>query len=56
MLRAVRLIVLFPQELREPIRTGAVTVAFRRWRRSTVAEGGTLQTPAGLLRIDELAR
>ena len=53
--RADRLIVmLFPQELHGPIRSGAVTVAFRRWRRPTVAEGGTLQTPAGLLQIDEL--
>jgi hypothetical protein len=45
---------LFPQRFHEPIRSGAVTVAFRRWKRPTITEGGTLQTPAGLLAIDEL--
>jgi hypothetical protein len=46
--------VLFPRELHEPIRRGEVTVAFRRWRRPTVAEGRTLRSPAGVLAIDEL--
>jgi hypothetical protein len=36
------------------IRAGTVTVAFRRWRRPTVKTGGTLQTGAGLLAIDEV--
>jgi len=34
---------------------GSITVAFRRWRRPTVRAGGTLQSPGGLLRIDEVA-
>jgi hypothetical protein len=46
--------VLFPGHLHEPIRRGEVTVAFRRWRRPTVREGRTLQSPAGVLAIDEL--
>ena len=46
--------VLFPERLHEPIRSGRVTVAFRRWKRPTVSEGGTLQTPGGLLHVDEL--
>jgi hypothetical protein len=33
---------------------GTVTVAFRRWKRPTVKAGGTLQTPGGLLAIDEV--
>ncbi len=33
---------------------GSVTVAFRRWKRPTVRAGGTLQTPGGLLSIDEV--
>jgi hypothetical protein len=40
---------------REPflvgIREGRVTLAFRRWRRPSVREGGTLLTPAGQLSI-----
>ena len=34
---------------------GSVTVAFRRWRRPSVKAGGTLQSPAGLLAIDEVS-
>ena len=33
---------------------GTVTVALRRWKRPTVKAGGTLQTPGGLLAIDEV--
>jgi hypothetical protein len=47
--------VLFPQRLWDGIRDGRVTVAFRRWRRPTVKAGGTLQSPAGVLGIDEVA-
>jgi hypothetical protein len=47
---------LFPQRLHDGIRAGEVTVAFRRWRRPTVVAGGTLQTPAGLLAIDEVTQ
>jgi hypothetical protein len=46
---------LFRSHLYDDIRTGSVTVAFRRWQRPTVSEGGTLQSPVGVLRIDELA-
>jgi hypothetical protein len=33
---------------------GSITVALRRWKRPTVKAGGTLQTPGGLLAIDEV--
>jgi hypothetical protein len=46
--------VLFRAHLYDGIRSGAVTVAFRRWKRPTVSAGGTLQSPVGVLRIDEL--
>lgn len=45
---------LFPSHLHEPIRRGEVTLAFRRWRRPTAVEGGTFQSPAGVLAIEEL--
>lgn len=45
---------LFRREVLDRIRAGQVTVAFRRWTRPTVSEGGTLRTPAGVLVIDEL--
>jgi hypothetical protein len=38
----------------EAIRSGKVSLAFRRWRRPTVKAGGTLMTPVGLLSIDRL--
>ena len=34
------------------IRDGAVTLAFRRWRRPTVKPGGTLLTAIGQLRVE----
>jgi hypothetical protein len=46
---------LFPQRLWAGLHDGTVTVAFRRWKRPTVKEGGTLQSPGGVLGIDELA-
>lgn len=33
---------------------GEVDLAFRRWTRPTVKTGGTLRTPAGLLRIERV--
>lgn len=45
---------LFPAALHEAIASGAVTVAFRSWKRPTVRAGGTLQSPGGLLAIDEV--
>lgn len=42
---------LFRNKFLEGIRTGAVTVAFRRWRKPTVRTGGALLTPVGQLSI-----
>lgn len=38
------------------IRDGAITVAFRRWRRPSVRSGGTLLTAIGQLHIDDVTR
>lgn len=46
---------LFRAHLYDDIRSGDITVAFRRWKRPTVSENGTLHTPVGVLRIDEVA-
>lgn len=44
---------LIPARLHDPIRAGAVTLAFRAWKRPTVTAGGTLTTTAlGVLAID----
>ena len=45
---------LFSRDLWPGLGDGSVTVAFRRWKRPTVRAGGTLQSPAGLLSIDEV--
>lgn len=45
---------LVPAGLWDGIRAGTITVAFRRWKRPTVKAGGTLQTGAGQLAIDEV--
>ena len=50
-----RLSVLFPSRFWAGLADGTVTVAFRRWKRPSVKTGGTLQTRAGLLAIDEVA-
>lgn len=42
---------LFRKSFLEGIRTGAITVAFRRWRRPSVRAGSTLLTPVGQLTI-----
>jgi hypothetical protein len=42
---------LFRAEFLEGIRRGAITLAFRRWRRPTVRTGGTLMTAVGQLHI-----
>ncbi len=47
---------LFTQRYWEGLKDGSVTLAFRRWRRPTVRQGGTLKSPGGLLAIDEVAR
>jgi hypothetical protein len=46
--------VLFRQEFLDGIRTGRVTLAFRRWRRPSVRSGGTLLTPIGQLKIESV--
>lgn len=38
------------------IKSGDVTLAFRRWRKPTVKAGGTLKTPIGLLSIDDVEK
>ena len=43
---------LFRRDVLERIRTGGVTVAFRRWKRPTVKPGGRLRTAVGTLAID----
>ena len=45
---------LFRKAVLDGIRTGAITLAFRRWRRPTVRAGGTLLTPVGQLSITSL--
>jgi hypothetical protein len=46
--------VLFRQAALEGIRTGAITLAFRRWQRPTVKSGGTLLTAIGQLEIGKV--
>ena len=36
------------------IKTGEITLVFRRWKRSTVKTGGTLKTAIGVLAIDRV--
>jgi hypothetical protein len=43
---------LFKSRFYDGLASGSITVAFRRWRRPTVRQGGTLITPAGVLGID----
>ena len=45
---------LFNHQVWAGLSDGTVTVAFRRWKRPTVKAGGTLQSPGGLLGIDEV--
>lgn len=46
---------LFKQEILDRIRTGEVTLAFRRWRRPTVKSGGRLRTAIGELAIEQVS-
>jgi hypothetical protein len=43
--------VIFRQQFLDGIRSGRITIAFRRWRRPSVKAGGKLLTAAGLLHI-----
>ena len=45
---------LFTLKTLEGIRSGEVTLSFRRWRRPTVKTGGTLRTRVGVLAIDSI--
>lgn len=45
---------LFRAATLEAIAAGEVTMAFRRWTRPTVKQGGTLISPVGVLAIDRL--
>ena len=38
----------------ERIKTGEITLVFRRWRKATVKAGGTLKTAVGLLAFDRV--
>jgi hypothetical protein len=42
----------FRKKFLDGIRNGSVTLAFRRWKRPTVQDGGTLLTPVGELAIE----
>ncbi|MEA5411806.1 hypothetical protein VB737_08510 [Synechococcus sp. BA-120 BA3] len=42
---------LFRSAFHEGLRSGAITLAFRRWRRPSVRAGGTLLTPVGQLEM-----
>jgi hypothetical protein len=45
---------LLRNKLIEQIKTGEVTVIFRRWRKATVKKGGTQMTKLGVLGIDAI--
>ena len=45
---------LFRQDVLQGIVEGRVTLAFRRWRRAPPADGSTLRSPAGVIRLDRV--
>jgi hypothetical protein len=45
---------LFPKALWPGLADGSVRLAFRRWKRPTVRQGGTLRSPVGVLAIAEV--
>ncbi len=45
---------IFRQQFLDGIRSGRITIAFRRWRRPSVKAGGKLLTAAGLLHIRDV--
>ena len=45
---------LLKKQTLDGIRAGDITLAFRRWKRPTVKEGGTLKTVVGVLSILEV--
>jgi hypothetical protein len=46
---------LFNKAALEGIAAGRITLAFRRWRRPTVRQGGTLRSRAGVLAMDAVS-
>ncbi len=45
---------LFSRDILQGIAEGRVTLAFRRWRRAPPAEGSSLRSPVGVLRLDRV--
>ena len=45
---------LIRMQVLEQIKSGQVSLAFRKWRRATVKSGGTLKTPLGVLSIKKV--
>ena len=45
---------LFRQDILQGIAEGRVTLAFRRWRRPAPADGSSLRSPIGVLRLDRV--
>ncbi len=44
----------FEQRLRDGLRDGSITVAFRRWKRHQVVAGGRYRTGTGLVQVDSV--
>ena len=44
----------FEQRLRDGLRDGSITVAFRRWKTHQVVAGGRYRTGVGLVRVDSV--
>src|SRR5215510_2649498 len=45
---------LFRHEILQGIAEGRVTLAFRRWRRAPPADGSSLRSPVGVLRLERV--
>jgi hypothetical protein len=45
---------LFRQDILKGIAEGRVTLAFRRWRRAPPADGASLRSPVGVLRLERV--
>jgi hypothetical protein len=45
---------LIKRDVLEKIRSGEITLQFRRWRRRTVRENGTLKTKLGVMQIGSI--
>jgi hypothetical protein len=47
-------LMLFRHDILKGIAEGRVTLAFRRWRRASPADGSSLRSPVGVLRLDRV--